>query len=137
MSTVDSATRHKTIAPFRISDELVTSNIAGTLMIKLCGFVEDQRAQIIDVSEAQLKLRIGYTLFERFWHGISGHGPLQITLDICDGAEESLPEWQQAQARHSTVHVRVEPTGRNWRQDRFEEAANHVLHRLRLYLMTA
>ena len=137
MSTVETEGRQRAVAPFQIKDELVTSNIAGTLMLKLCGFVEDQQARILDISEDHLKLKIGYTLFERFWHGLSGHGPLEVTLDIRDGAGEGLADWQRSQARHARVCVCVRPAGGAWGQKRFESCANAVLHRLRLYLMSA
>ena len=41
------------------TENYVVSNLGSCLFLKLCGFVEESRAEIRDVSETRLKLRLG------------------------------------------------------------------------------
>ena len=53
--------------------------------MKLLSFIEDQEAELLDITEDQLRLRVGRTWWERCWYGLRGHAPLEIRLDLDHG----------------------------------------------------
>lgn len=114
---------------------LVACDNGGTLIMKLLGFMEDQEAQLLDVTEDHLRLRVGRAWWERWWHGMNGHAPLEIRLDIRRAPGEDLPPHQRTQASQSRIDVAVRPLSRTWKPDPFQSAAERLMHRLRWHLM--
>jgi hypothetical protein len=121
---------------FQATECLTTSNVGTTLLLKLCGFIEDQQAEVLDVSEDQLRLRIGRSWFARLWRRAGGHGPLEVTLDIVRSNTRKIDEWRHIHAPHAQVLISVRPLGRFWKQADFQECAEQLVQRLRRYLMT-
>lgn len=119
----------------RWSDSLIACEIGGTLLVKLLGFVEDQQAELLDVTEDQLRLRVGRTWWERWWYGFGGHAPLEVRLDIQQACDESHQPQQATPPRHSRIDVAVRPLSRYWKPERFQTQAERVVHRLRWHLM--
>lgn len=118
-----------------VTESLTACDVANTLMLKLCGFIEDQQARLLDVSEDHYRLQIGFNRLARFWHGISGHDPVEVTLKI-ERDESYQPEAGRAsRPSRATIHVSVRPLSGSWRTDTFEECGRRIVHRLRLHLI--
>ncbi len=120
----------------RWKDSLVACDIGGTLIMKLLGFIEDQQAELLDITEDQLRLRVGRNWWERWWYGLRGHAPLEIRLDIRRGTDLALKPHQRVHASHSKINVAVRPLSRNWKPGPFQTQAERLVHRLRWHLMT-
>lgn len=118
----------------RWRDSLVACD-GGTLFVKLLGFIDDQEAELLDVREDQLRLRIGRTWWERWWHGLKGHAPLEVRIDIRHATGELLMPHQRTRATQSEIDVSVKPLSPNWNPDVFQSQAERVIHRLRRYLL--
>jgi hypothetical protein len=62
------------------TETFLVSDIGNCLMLKLCGFVEECRAEIRDVSENHLRLRLGGSWFQQLLgDGTLGH-PLELEI---------------------------------------------------------
>lgn len=116
-----------------VHEALHACDFGNTLFLKLCGFIQDQQARLLDVHDHNYRLKIGFSRWERFWHGIEGHDPLLVTLAV---RRNELP----ASARHSPaaqtiVEIDVRPAGFGWNRSEFDNTARHIVHKLRLHLM--
>ena len=103
--------------------------------MKLLGFIEDQKAELLDITEDQLRLRVGRTWWERLWYGVHGHAPLEMRLDLSHRDRPAFGPHQKAHATHSKIDVAVRPLSRNWKPEPFETEAERLVHRLRWHLM--
>ena len=111
------------------TETFVVSNVGTCLLLKLCGFVEEHRAEIRDVSENHLRLRLG-----RSWLGHllgSGHPgePLELEILFAPTHADGDP---RPQAR---VQIIVRDKRILSHPDRFEAAARRILWQLRGHLM--
>jgi hypothetical protein len=104
------------------------------LLLKLIGFIEDERAEILDVSEAHITLRIGQPWFRRWWHGVERRRPLEVRLDFGEPGHD-LQAWQQTRAARSAVDVRIRPLTWSFRQDDFQRRAEAITRSLRLHFV--
>jgi len=119
--------------PAAMTANFVTCEQGGTLMLKLCGFIEAADAEILAVDEEHLRLRVGRTWLQRLWGGRPDHGPVEISLDL-NRPNCSVEDWQRTLAHQVKVHASVLPVGR-WQAKKFEDCAQGILHRLRWHLM--
>ena len=108
------------------TDEFLVSDVGGCLFLKLCGFVESQRAEIRDVSENHLQLRIG--------------GSSLLSLLAASACPVDLEiRFTAAAVTSRNPQARIEVTIRDKRwlgsEDRFEMAARRVLWQLKYHLM--
>ena len=111
------------------TETYVVSNLGSCLFLKLCGFVEESRAEIRDVSETRLKLRLGGSWLRR----MLGTGTKQYPLDLEILFEQVAEE--QDHRPQACVHVVVHDAHLISHQSRFDVAARQVLWQLRSYLM--
>jgi hypothetical protein len=117
-----------------VHEALPACDLGNTLFLKLCGFIQDQQARLLDVQEHHYQLKIGYSRWERFWHGIHGHEPVLVTLHV---RHDETPEWERrSHASQAIVEIDVRPAGFGWQAAAFENCARHIVRRLRLHLMT-
>lgn len=113
------------------TETYLVSDIGTCLILKLCGFVEEHRAEIRDVSENHLRLRLGGSWFQRLWGGRSLGHPLDVEILF-------VPvEAEQATRPLARVQIVVQDVRCLWPSDRFEAAARRVLWQLRNHLMVA
>ena len=119
----------------RWNESLVASDLGGTLIMKLLSFMEDQQAVLLDITEYQLRLRVGCTWWERWWHGLRGHAPLEINLIIRRASDAALEPRQRTHIGYSTINIAVRPLSRDWNPERFQTQAEWLVHRLRRHLM--
>jgi len=108
------------------TDAFLVSNVGGCLFLKLCGFVEAQRAEIRDVSENHLQLRIGGS-------------PLRslLTTSVCPVDLEIRFSLAEEASHNPQARIEVTIRDKRWlgSEDRFEMAARRVLWQLRYHLM--
>lgn len=108
-------------------DSFVVSDIGNCLLLKLCGFVDEQRAVIEDVSENRLQLNIGGS-------------PLRALLSsqACPlGLEIRLRPTEPGQNPQSEVEVTIRDLRWRGQTSRFEAAARRVLCHLKYHLMAS
>ncbi len=121
--------------PFLITHSLTACDVGNTLMLKLCGFIEDQNAELLDVSEDCYRLKIGHARLTRFWHGISGHDPLEVTLQIRRDQTYRPETARGSRPANATVEIAVRPLGLGWRREKFNECGHRIVNRLRFHFM--
>ncbi len=111
------------------TETYLVSDIGTCLMLKLCGFIEQYRADIRDVDENHLHLRLGGSWFQQ----LLGRNSLGYPLDL------ELLFVPVESATDTRPLVRVQVVVQNARlissPDRFEVAAHRVLWQLRNHLM--
>lgn len=135
-----SSTAESEQAGFQPTDELVVTSqfaackVGGMLLLKLVGFIEDERAEILEVSEGHIVLRLGQPWYLRWWHGIERRRPVSVRLDFADAGDD-LPAWQRTTARRSLVKVGIRPMCRSFRSRDFHRRADSVLRSLRLHFV--
>lgn len=117
-----------------LTRQFATCKIGGMLLLKLIGFIEDERAEIMEVSEEHIVLRLGQPWYLRWWHGEERRRPLAVRLDFSD-PESELPNWRKANARRSLVTVNIRPMTKSFRPREFQQRAESVLHNLRLHFV--
>ena len=111
------------------TETYLVSDIGNCLMLKLCGFIEEYRAEIRDVSENHLRLRLGGSWLQRLLgDGRLGH-PLEMEILFVPVETES------ATRPLARVEVLVRDARLLSPADRFETAARRVLWQLRNHLM--
>ena len=111
------------------TDTYLVSDIGTCLMLKLCGFVEQYRAEIRDVSENHLHLRLGGSWLQRLLGDSSQGHPLELEiLFIPVESETDTRPLARVQIVVRNAHFLSPP-------DRFEVAAHRVLWQLRNHLM--
>ena len=116
-----------------VREVLHACDAGNTLFLKLCGFIQDQSARLLEAEVDNYRLQIGYSRWERFWHGLRGHNPVLVTLAV---RRDEPPEWdRQSHAARAVVEVAVRPAGFGWQAGEFETCARHIVRRLRLHLM--
>jgi hypothetical protein len=60
-------------------EELQVSDYGGTLLIKLCGFIQDERASLVSVDEDHLELRVGAARWR--WLGFAPQFRLRLEFE--------------------------------------------------------
>jgi hypothetical protein len=116
-----------------VREALPACDLGNTLFLKLCGFIQDQQARLLEVEEDNYRLQIGHSRWERFWHGVGGHNPVLVTLAV---RRDETPEWdRRSHAAQAVVEIAVRPAGLGWQAREFESCAQHIVRRLRLHLM--
>jgi hypothetical protein len=111
------------------TETYVVSNLGSCLFLKLCGFVEESRAEIRDVSETRLKLRLGGSWLRQLLGARTKQYPLDLEILFEQAAEEDDHRPQ------ACVQVIVQDAHLISHQSRFDIAARQVLWQLRSYLM--
>ncbi len=114
----------------RRTETYVVSNIGSCLILKLCGFVHELQAEIRDVDENRLKLRVGRSWLKQLIGSGSPGRPLDVDIQFAP-LEESVDS-SRPQAK---VEIVVLDRGGFLQPDRFETATQRLLWKLRGHLM--
>ncbi len=117
-----------------ITSQFATCKIGGMLLLKLLGFIEDERAEILEAAEDHVLLRLGQPWYLRWWRGEERRRPVSVRLDFAEPGDDQ-PHWQAATARRSIVNVDIRPMTRSHRGRDFEQRADAVLRNLRLHFV--
>jgi hypothetical protein len=112
--------------PAVCSDVFIVSDIGGCLFLKLCGFVESQRAEIRDVSETHLQLRIGGSWLSSWL--VSASCPVDLEIRF-------TPSEEPSRNPQSQIEVTIRDSRWLGSSERFETAARQVLWQLKYHLM--
>ena len=107
----------------------VVSDIGTCLFLKLCGFVEEHRAEIRDVSETHLRLRWGGSWLRQLCCEAGSRPPLEMLICFSSSDEGTV------HAQKTRVEVVVRDGGVFTPQERFESAARRVIWQLRNHLL--
>lgn len=111
------------------TDRYLVSNLGTCLWLKLCGFVTEHQAEIRDVSEQHLRLRLGGTWLQRLLGTASPAYPLDLEIRITptESEVESRSEAQlQIVIRDASLISHVSD---------FEAASRRVLWQLRNHML--
>ena len=97
-----------------VQETLLAADAAGTLFLKVCGFIDEHSVRIVDSWDDGLALRFPARL-GLFSRGIDiqlRFRPLDLASPeaIANGAS-ARPDWQRTQARQTLVDVCMRPTG--------------------------
>lgn len=117
-----------------VSDRFVACKAGGMLMNKLLGFIEDEGAQVVSISESQVTLRMGQPWYRRWSLGRDRRRPVEVKIQFAEPGED-LATWKQANARRSVVDVQLRPLTPTFRTHEFHRRADAILRTLRLYFV--
>lgn len=121
-----------------IRERIYTANLGTLLVLKACGFVIEHRARIIEVTENQLRLRIGANRIQRLLFDCPRHSPVDVTLDICDYPQEDLPEDERMRlpgVSCSQIDVTISPS-QSWDHAEFQQFSRRMLWSLRQHFVS-
>lgn len=127
---------HPTLTP--VNDHFVTLSVGNTLILKACGFIEAQRARILDVCEEHLLLRIGNDWLERLLLGSKGKKLIEVRLKLEQpGPGEPFPPGRDKlpRTRYCLVDVQIRPVSQSWTREQFQDEARRLLWILRSHFM--
>jgi sarcosine oxidase gamma subunit len=109
------------------SHSFVVSDIGNCLILKLCGFVDEQQGSVEDVSENYLHLKLGGSQMQSLLSASACPLDLEIRLRPVESVQNPQSE------------VEVTIRDRRWvkQTSRFEAAARRVLCQLQYHLMAS
>lgn len=111
------------------TDTFLVTDIGTCLLLKLCGFVEEYRAEIREISENHLSLRLCGSWVQRLWSVSPLHYPLDLEILF-------VPSEMETDSRpQSRVEIVVRDARFLTNTDRFEAATRRVLWQLRSHLL--
>lgn len=108
-------------------DSFVVSDVGDCLLLKLCGFVDEQKAVIEDVCENRLTLNMGGSPLRALLS--SQACPLELEIQ--------LRPTEPGQNPQSEVEVTIRDLRWRGQTSRFEAAARRVLCELKYHLMAS
>ncbi len=117
-----------------VKSDFVTCKEGGMLLLKMIGFIEEQRAEVREVSDHHIVLQIGRPWYSRWWRGGERRRPVRVRLDFADPGED-LPAWQNSTARRSVVNVDIRPMALSFGSRDFHRRAQGLLRNLRLHFV--
>ena len=117
-----------------VQSQFLTCKVGGMLMLKLIGFIEDQQAEIAEVSDHHIVMQLGRPWYSRIWHGDERRRPVRVRLDFADPGDD-LPTWKMATARRSVVNVDIRPVSMTFPRRDFHRRAQGILRNLRLHFV--
>jgi hypothetical protein len=141
-----------------VTDCFASLNLKTTLILKACGFIEAHDAQILDVNEISLRLRVGHRWWERLlfclrFSSLSLHAtafpptgesdplclkPVEIQLRVrhdVSREERIIGKTHLPSADYSFVEVTIRPRSPRWTEAEFREQARRLLWSLRFHFM--
>lgn len=117
-----------------VTDRFVACKVGGMLFLKLAGFIQDERAEILSVSEYHITLRLGQPWYRRWWSGVERRRPIEVHVQFAEPGED-LATWQTASARRSVVETRIRPLSATFRTSDFQRRAEAIRKMLRLHFV--
>lgn len=122
---------------FILADRFVSMSVGGTLVLKACGFIEDQQARILNVTESSLRVRTGHEWYERLLSGRRRRKPMEVVLEIHPLMDQDDPARASSPFpdRYCVIEARIVAGSRSWSQAEFAEESRRLLWRLRSCFM--
>ena len=109
------------------------------MILKACGFIEEQRARIVKVEPNLLQLRIGVPWPTRIIGMQDKQRPVDVTLEIKDVDPATLSEDRfdrLPSAKCSLVEVNVKARLANWKDGEFEQLTRRLMWSLRGHFLS-
>lgn len=130
-------TSERTDSGYLLADRFVSMSVGNTLVLKACGFIEDQQATILDVTESSLRIRTGHPWYARLLSGSRLKKPLEVALRIQPLPHQNdLSRFSPQNAdRYCVIEARIAGRRISWSQPEFAEESRRLLWRLRSYFM--
>jgi diguanylate cyclase len=120
---------------FEYEAQFLACTAAEMIVYKLGGFVNEEDAQLLEVTSERVRMRLGRrTLFSR-WGKTDETRPVDVELDF--GSEVPLRDVNGRKVKSNQVHVtvRILPVGRVKSREIFIERARQVLKGLSTYFL--
>ncbi|WP_437187666.1 hypothetical protein SH668x_001072 [Planctomicrobium sp. SH668] len=106
--------------------------------MKACGFILDHRAQILDVSETTLRVRLGQKWFEPPLQGNFRKKPMEVRIAIKPYSQTEDPHAIRKNSctdNYWSVTVSIRPLSSRWNSNEFTAEAKRIMMSLRSYFM--
>lgn len=122
-----------------LHDRFASLNLGNTLILKLCGFIESRRAEILDVEEGFLRLRVNESIRQRrLPFGLFRSAlEVRLTFSELDGTTLNPDVDWHPQSRYSQVSATISPLGIRWTADAFRQESRRLLWDLRAHLVAS
>lgn len=121
-----------------IRDRFCTTNVGGTLLLKVCSFLENHRAQILDVEVDRLRVRVGHSRLQRLFYHCPNVKPAEISLvifrDQVDGLDEDV-RFRLPGRSCSQIDVTISPQSKSWRPEEFRQFARRLMWSMRAHFV--
>ena len=117
-----------------VTDRFVSCKVGGMLLLKIAGFIQDERAELINITEHDVTLRLGQPWYRRWWSGTERRRPIEVHLRFSAPGDD-LATWQTASARRSVVEARIRPLSSTHRTEDFLRRADAIRNMLRLHFV--
>lgn len=115
-----------------VTDQFLVANVGTTVLLKACGFIEEQGAELVDVGEDFLRLRVGPTSQMGFIP-LGGHrGSIDVTI-VFRAVDDAS---QGANRFRVNVSVTLRPLSRTVGEEEFQDSARKLLWKLRGHFIT-
>lgn len=111
------------------TSHFATAVAADMLVYKLKGFVEDQGARLVKVTQEQVVMQVGNAALFGGWGRATKRQPVRLTVDLETNAEGGSLRG----SRRVALKITVEPIGRPATPEAFHFRARDVVERLRGY----
>ena len=113
-----------------VRETLVAGDAAGTLFLKLCGFIDEHHAVVRNVWDDGVALRLSRA---------RGIFPRSIDLELRirpahEATDCKLEDWKRSHARRAVVQIRLRPSGWFWSSAAFQEEVRQTMWKLRTHL---
>ena len=115
--------------PLRLETTVQACLAASMVVHKLRGFLEDHDAKVLDVSENDLRFKLGSAGITGRWGRRRGDRPVEVRVSV--GAEHMRT---RAASTKNDVTIAIEPLGWGVKPDAFDDRAGEVARDLRGYL---
>jgi hypothetical protein len=117
-----------------VTDQFVACKTGGMLLNKLLGFIDDERAEVLNISESQATLRLGRPLLGRLADWSERRRPVEVKISFAEPGED-LTQWKRANTRRSVVDVQLRPLTWRLSTKNFHRRAESIVHNLRQHFV--
>lgn len=122
-----------------VQERIFTTNLGTLLLLKTCGFVEEYRGRIIEVTENHLRVRIGGTGLQRLFSRFPLEKAVEVDLQIHHEVNSALSEDERTRLPGigcSQIDVTIRPGTRSWKQADFQNYSRRMLWALRKHFVS-
>lgn len=121
-----------------VQERIFTTNLGTLLLLKTCGFVEEYRGRIIEVTENRLRVRIGGSALQRLFSRFPLEKAVEVDLQIHHEVTTNLTEEDRSRLPGiacSQVDITIRPGTRSWTKADFQTYSRRMLWTLRKHFV--
>ncbi len=121
----DTTKRKRQVRPqdYLFESEFTTCMLSSMAVYKVSSFVKEAKAQLKEVSEERVVLKIGDSVLFGRWGGDDSRQPVTVVMEFREPQDQRLV---QANSKRVLVAVAIRPVGRPRSVEDFETRAKHV-----------